>query len=223
MNSRNIKSGTFEFFCSWSGGKDSCLALYRMLNAGHVCRSLFTMVDEDGKYSRAHGLTPDLIKRQSRMMNLPLCTVNASWKNYEDEFRKKLTSFRQNGLTHGVFGDIDLEQHRQWVERICDETGFQFHLPLWKEKRKDMVNEFIDLSFKAVIVVVNTRKMPERFLGRVIDYSIVGELEDLGIDACGENGEFHSFVFDGPLFKSSVDFTIHNTINIQGYSFLEIG
>lgn len=181
------------------------------------------MIDETGEHSRSHGLTPELLKRQSRLMNLPLYTGNASWKNYEDEFRKGLISLRQCGLSHGVFGDIDLEHHRQWVERICNESGFQSHLPLWKENRKDMVSEFIDASFKAVIVVVNTRKMPEEFLGRSIDHRLIAELEDLGIDACGENGEFHSFVYDGPLFKYPVDFNIRNTMRIKGYSFLDIG
>lgn len=223
MNSCNDKSGAFQFFCSWSGGKDSCLALFRMLNAGHVCRCLFTMIDETGERSRSHGLTPELLKRQSRMMNLPLYIANASWKIYEDEFRKRMMSFKQCGLSHGVFGDIDLEPHRQWVEKICNESGFQSHLPLWKENRRDIVNEFIDASFKALIVVVNSRKMPDEFLGRSIDRRLIGELEDLGIDACGENGEFHSFVYDGPLFKSPVDFSIRNTISIQDYSFLEIG
>lgn len=216
------KSGAFQFFCSWSGGKDSCLALFRMLNAGHVCKCLFTMIDEAGKLSRSHGLTPGLLERQSRMLNLPLFTANASWENYEDEFRKILISFRQHGLSNGVFGDIDLEPHRQWVERICNESNFQPHLPLWKENRRDLVNEFIDSSFKALIVVVNTGKMPEEFLGRTIDSKLISELEDLGIDACGENGEFHSFVYDGPLFKHPVDFKIQNTIRMNNYSFLEI-
>ncbi|NLL12885.1 MAG: diphthine--ammonia ligase [Fibrobacter sp.] len=222
MNTCNDKSSAFQFFCSWSGGKDSCLALFRMLNAGNVCRCLFTMIDETGEHSRSHGLTPELLERQSRMMNLPLYTGNASWENYEDEFRKRLKIFRQSGLSHGVFGDIDLEQHRQWVERICNESGFHSHLPLWKENRKDVVKEFIDASFKAVIVVVNTGKMPEEFLGRSIDHKLVGELEDLGIDACGENGEFHSFVYDGPLFEYPVNFSIRSTIRMDGYSYLEI-
>jgi diphthine-ammonia ligase len=222
MGSRIDKSGTFQFFCSWSGGKDSCLALFRMLNAGNICRCLFTMIDETGEHSRSHGLTPDLLKKQSRMMNLELYTGNASWEKYEDEFRKRLTSFRQCGLSHAVFGDIDIEPHRQWIERLCNESGFQSHLPLWKESRKNIINEFINASFKAIIVMVNTTKMPEEFLGRTIDHVLIAELEDLGIDVCGENGEFHSFVYDGPLFNYPVEFNIRNTIRMHEYSFLEI-
>jgi uncharacterized protein (TIGR00290 family) len=178
------------------------------------------MIDETGELPDP-GLTPDLLKKQSRMMNLEHIREMQLGK-YEDEFRKRLTSFRQCGLSHAVFGDIDIEPHRQWIERLCNESGFQSHLPLWKESRKNIINEFINASFKAIIVMVNTTKMPEEFLGRTIDHVLIAELEDLGIDVCGENGEFHSFVYDGPLFNYPVEFNIRNTIRMHEYSFLEI-
>lgn len=222
MNSEIGVNSPIHFFCSWSGGKDSCLALNRMLNDGNICKGLFTMIDETGQQSRSHGLHPELLKRQSMMLNLPLCTANASWENYEDEFSKKLSFLKQSGLCNGVFGDIDLEPHREWVERVCIESGVRPHLPLWKEDRCALINEFIEAGFKALVVVVNTRKMPQRFLGRNIDHKLVVELEELGIDACGENGEYHSFVYDGPQFKNPVKYSINKTRFFGEYRFLEL-
>lgn len=222
MNTEIGMNIPIHFFCSWSGGKDSCLALNRMLNAGNICNGIFTMIDETGEQSRSHGLHPELLKKQSMMLNLPLYTANANWENYEDEFRKKLSLLKLGGLSNGVFGDIDLEPHREWVERICNECGFRPHLPLWKEDRCALVNEFIEAGFKAVIVVVNTKKMPQRFLGRNIDHKLIVELKETGIDVCGENGEYHSFVYDGPLFKNPVQYSVNKTHSVGEYRFLEL-
>jgi diphthine-ammonia ligase len=210
------------FFCSWSGGKDSCLSLYRMISAGHQCASLFTMLDESGIYSRSHGLTQLSLEAQAEAMGLSLRTANASWKNYEAQFKKQAARFRDEGILHGVFGDIDLEPHREWVERVCRESGITPHLPLWKGNRRELAQEFINAGFKALVVVVNTSKMPGRFLGRLIDDELISELEALGVDACGENGEFHSFVYDGPLFKHKLNFTKRDIISRDEYSFLSI-
>jgi uncharacterized protein (TIGR00290 family) len=193
-----------KFFCSWSGGKDSCLALYRALKAGHSCTSLFTMINEDGSRSRSHGLTPALLAVQADAMNLPVCTVRASWDSYEMHFKKQTLQFADNGVTHGVFGDIDLEHHREWVERVCKETGITAHLPLWLGNRRALVNEFVNAGFKAMIVMINTTLMPARYLGHTITIELADELESIGVDACGENGEFHTFVYDGPVFKKTL-------------------
>ncbi|MBN1576697.1 MAG: diphthine--ammonia ligase [Chitinispirillaceae bacterium] len=210
----------FDFFCSWSGGKDSCLALYRMCNAGHRCRTLFTMIDECGIHSRSHGLTVVTLEAQADGMDLPIRAGRASWDSYEYEFREHASRLRREGINHGVFGDIDLDPHRDWVERVCAEAGITAHEPLWKGKRSALVREFIEAGFRARIVVINTELMPGRFLGREIDMFLVGELEALGIDACGENGEYHSFVYDGPLFRHSLDMTDYRSAENDGYVFL---
>jgi diphthine-ammonia ligase len=211
-----------RFFCSWSGGKDSCLSLYRALNAGYSCSSLFTMIDETGNHSRSHGLFPETLKAQAAAMGIPLRTAAATWGNYELQFKKQASLFRDENVLHGVFGDIDLEPHREWIERVCREAGITPHLPLWKGVRRTLVQEFIDAGFKALVVVVNTRKMPDRFLGRLIDATLVDELEAIGVDACGENGEFHTFVFDGPLFRRNLYFSKGTAIVNDGYAFLPI-
>jgi uncharacterized protein (TIGR00290 family) len=202
MNINEISK--MNFFSSWSGGKDSCLALYRAINAGHTCESLFTMINEDGTRSRSHGLTPDILAMQADVMRFAFCTVSASWNSYETQFKKQTLQFASNGITQGVFGDIDLEPHREWVERVCNETGITAHLPLWLENRRVLVNEFVNAGFKAMIVMINTSMMPSKYLGQTITLELADELESIGVDACGENGEFHTFVYDGPLFTKSL-------------------
>lgn len=221
MNKYTLDS-IFDFFCSWSGGKDSCLSLFRMIQNGHNCIGLFTMLDETGNRSRSHGLHTDLIIAQSKMMNLPLLTGSSFWSNYEDVFKENLNHLKKSGIMNGVFGDIDLEPHREWVERVCNETGFKAHLPLWLENRRSLVTEFIDAGFKAVIVAVNTLKMSPEFLGRQLDHQLIDELESIGIDSCGENGEYHTFVFDGPLFIKPINFFMEATINKDEYCFLKL-
>jgi uncharacterized protein (TIGR00290 family) len=211
-----------QFFCSWSGGKDSCLSLYWALNLGYRCASLLTMIDETGKHSRSHGLSPEALKAQAESIGLPLRTVHASWGDYESRFKEQASRFREANVLHGVFGDIDLDPHREWVERVCRESGITAHLPLWKGSRRKLVQDFIDAGFKALVVVVNTDKMPDSFLGRLVDGNLVGELEAIGVDACGENGEFHTFVFDGPIFKKRLSITTGDAVVRQEYAFQTI-
>ncbi len=218
-NTRNDKN---EFFCSWSGGKDSCLALYKMLAEGNVCKALFTMVDESGKNSRSHGLSPDLLKLQADSIGIPLITSNAAWDEYEKVFTEKLISFKSSGITAGVFGDIDLDAHRLWEEKVCSSVQMNAILPLWKFSRAQLIKEFVDENFKAMIVVVNTGYMPDKFLGRVIDKELIVELESIGVDPCGENGEYHSFVFDGPIFLKKIDFKKSDIVYSNEYAFLQL-
>ncbi len=213
---------TFNFFCSWSGGKDSCLALYRMIRAGSHCAALFTMIDETGEHSRAHSLTVPILQAQAAAMGLPLRVAYATWEHYENEFRKVAKQFGDEGVLDSVFGDIDLDEHRQWVERVCSESGITAHEPLWRESRRGLVDAFVNAGFTACIVVVNTKKMPARFLGRIIDAALADELESLGIDACGENGEYHSFVYDGPLFRQKVHFSRGTIVRVLDYVFLPV-
>lgn len=211
-----------SFFCSWSGGKDSCLSLYRALTAGNQCASLFTMIDENGRYSRSHGLTPEALEAQAQSIGIPLRTSTASWGSYENKFKEQAMSFNREGILHGVFGDIDLEAHREWVKRVCSESGIRAHLPLWKGDRRELVEEFIDAGFKAIIVVVNTSKMPQRFLGHTMDKKLIMELESIGVDVCGENGEFHTFVYDGPLFKKELYVNFMKPVMKDEYIFLPL-
>jgi uncharacterized protein (TIGR00290 family) len=180
------------------------------------------MIDESGKHSRSHGLLPESLQIQAQSMGIPLRTAKASWGSYELQFREQAARFKDEGVAHGVFGDIDLEPHREWVTRVCGEAGVKAHLPLWKGNRRELVEEFLKAGFKAIIVVINTSMMPDRFLGRTMDLPLIGELESAGVDACGENGEFHTFVYDGPLFKQKLEVTPKESISKDNYVFLPL-
>ena len=217
----NEEHQEFDFFCSWSGGKDSCLALHRSAQKVNRCRFLFTMINIDNVHSKSHNLTMDALQAQADALGCTLRTGSAEWGTYEEEFIRQISRFKNDRIINGVFGDIDLEPHREWVERVCGIAGITAHEPLWLENRKKLVEECVDLGIKSKIVVVNTKKMPERFLGREINRELADELEAIGVDACGENGEYHSYVHQAPLFSKKIKFIPGKTHTRDEYAFLD--
>lgn len=190
-------------FFSWSGGKDSMLALHRALDGGVQVEALLAMFDEGGERSRSHGLPRHLLQAQADALGLPLVVREAGWANYEAVFSEQLHRFARAGLTHGVFGDIDLQPHRDWEEKVCAAAGLGALLPLWGEPRRALVDELLALGYRARVVCVDGRRLGAAFCGREFDAGFLADLPP-GIDACGENGEFHTFVFDGPRFAAPV-------------------
>jgi uncharacterized protein (TIGR00290 family) len=190
---------------SWSGGKDSCLALWRARQSGMTIRRLITAMDEAGASSRSHGVPPELIQAQADALGVELCFYLTSWKNYEEKFIATLRAAHADGITDAVFGDIDLVPHREWEEQVCAQTAIAPCLPLWGEPRRQLVDELLALGFKAVVVCVNAKYLGEEFCGREFDAAFLADLP-AGVDACGENGEFHTFVYDGPAFAHPVAF-----------------
>lgn len=210
------------FFCSWSGGKDSALALYYALREGGQAKALFTMFTENGDRSRSHGLSRQLINEQAKALKIPLQTKEASWNDYEAQFLTGLSNFQRRDIKTGVFGDIDIETHRLWVERVCSSAEVKAYHPLWKKNRRDLLMELIDLGFKAMIVTVKDGVLDKGFLGQILDYRLINELEELGIDACGEAGEFHTVVFDGPIFSFPLQLDLEDQVLKSGYWFQDI-
>ncbi len=194
-------------FCSWSGGKDSCLALERALNKGFDVKVLLTMFDETEDRSRSHAVPEKLMRAQAAALGIELVTAKASWQNYEKVFTETLQTFNKRNITHGIFGDIDLQAHRDWEEKVCAAAEIEAVLPLWSENRQTMVDEFLAVGFKAVVVCVNENFLDAEFCGRIFDAGFVDDLP-ASVDVCGENGEFHTFVFDGRLFKNPVKYEI---------------
>lgn len=209
-------------FCSWSGGKDSALALYHARSAGHDIKYLFTMLTESGDRSRSHGLRRNVIKRQADALGLELRTRNASWNNYEQEYISGLAELRNCGVQSGIFGDIDIEDHRQWCEKVCRHEQMAAIHPLWQQARRSLVEDCLKLGFQAKIVAVRDTVLPKQFLGRVLSSEIIAEFEALGVDACGENGEFHTVVFDGPIFSHPVLLKEGVSVLRDGCSFLDL-
>jgi len=189
-------------FCSWSGGKDSALALHKAARAGAEPRLLISMLTEGGERSRSHGLRRELLAAQAEAMGLPIRFGSATWAGYEAEFRRLAgEGAAAIGARTGVFGDIDLAEHREWVERVCGEAGLRAELPLWQQDRAAVVEELIEAGFEALVVAVRDDALPPRTLGRQLDRDLLAEVVAAGCDPAGEGGEFHTLVVDGPLFR----------------------
>jgi diphthine-ammonia ligase len=211
-------------FVSWSGGKDCMLALYRFLQEhGNEVSGLINMCDDSSELSRSHGLSREIIARQAAYMGILINQQTAGWSNYEEQFKKAIAQLKTEGATAGVFGDIYLMEHRTWIERVCSDMGIEAIFPLWNCDTKDLLREFIDAGFKALTVSVHTDKLPQSWLGRELDINFFNDITALeGIDACAEEGEYHSFVCDGPLFKQPVSFVKKGTSEHNNHYFLEI-
>jgi len=216
------KKALKAFIC-WSGGKESALALYRAKIKGIKILYLLNMLSEDGRFSRSHRFPCDILKVQAEGMGIPLIQCRTSWEDYEEKFKKKVSELKKEGIEAGIFGDIDLQSHRDWVERVCRETGIKPLLPLWKEKREKLLEDFIRAGFKAIIVTARLDLLDSSWLGRQIDEKFIENLKALdNIDLCGEKGEYHTFVFEGPIFKKKIEFTLGKKIFRGNYCFLEI-
>lgn len=218
----SVPDKNMPFFCSWSGGKDSCLALYRACRAGATPRRLLTMVAEDGLRSRSHGLAREVLEAQAARLGIPLLARPAAWSEYEPVFLRALQDLKREGIQAGVFGDIDFVPHLEWDTRICAAAGLRLCLPLWQCARLELLDQFLAAGFKAVIVAVKEDKLGRDFLGRTLDRLMISEFERRGIDPCGENGEYHTVVVDGPLFSAPLPLETGNTECHAGCCLLDV-
>ena len=187
-----------KVFSSWSGGKDCALATYKTLLQGYEVVCLLNMISEDGERSRSHGILTQVLGLQSRAIGIPIIHVRSSWEDYEGNFKKTLRELKKEGIEGGIFGDIDLEEHREWVERVCGELGIKPIIPLWKIGPEKLLSEFLELGFRAKVVAT---ELDEYLLGKDINKAFITEIRKFNTHPCGENGEYHTFVIDGPLFK----------------------
>ena len=184
---------------SWSGGKDSCLALHLAVEQGlDVCAAI-AMFEAHGERSRSHALPHAVIAAQTDALGLALDARPTTWPGYEADFIAALTAQRAAGVAHAVFGDIDLVPHREWEEKVCAAAGLQAHLPLWLWPRTQVVEAVFARGIEAMVVCVNERFLPREYCGVRYDRDFIARLPP-GVDACGENGEFHTCVVATPLF-----------------------
>lgn len=195
---------------TWSGGKDSAMALYELKRThGHEILALLTTVTEDYDRISMHGVRRILLEQQAESLGLPLekiyITKNASNDEYETKMREKLMNYQSKGVLSVVFGDIFLEDLRRYREESLSKIGMKGIFPIWKENTNELAHTFIDLGFKAVITCVDSNVLDKRFVGRLYDKRFLREIPS-SVDPCGENGEFHSFVYDGMIFRESIAF-----------------
>jgi len=193
----------------WSGGKDSALALYEVLKSGLEVQALLTTVTQDDDRVSVHGVRRVLLEQHAEALGLPLeqmlIPAGASNREYERELLTFLRSYRNRGVVSVVFGDISLEDVRRYRDELLAKIGMRGLYPLWKRDTRELANQFINLGFKAVVTVVDGNVLSKDFAGREYNMQFLSDLP-AGVDPCGENGEFHSFVFDGPIFRKPVAF-----------------
>lgn len=199
-------------YFNWSTGKDSSLALYHILkNKEYEVTQLVTTVNKDFERVSMHGLREALLDAQVERLQLPLQKIyfpaQVSMSIYDETMKKATGELVAQGYKYGIFGDIFLEDLRKYREEKLQEVGITGVFPLWKKETTALLKELLALGFKAITVCVNAKLLDKSFVGRIIDESFFNELPDT-VDPCGENGEFHTFVFDGPIFSSPIDFTI---------------
>lgn len=203
-------------FINWSGGKDCMMALHYLRRQNdYSIDFLFTTVTKDSDRVTMHGVRKELITRQRFALNIPsrkmYLPASTDHEKYNSLMEHEMKLMKQRGIEHAIFGDIFLEDLRKFREEQLSKVGINSVFPLWKKNTKELVMEFIESGFKAVVVCVDASKLDKRFCGRVIDENFLSDLPP-GVDACGENGEYHSFVFDGPGFIQPVQFSLGETV-----------
>jgi len=201
---------------NWSGGKDSALALFYILGSNEFeITNLLTSVNSVYNRVSMHGVRRSLLLEQADSIGIPLTTIEVpgeiSMDEYDRIMKEKMASFKNNGIDYSIFGDIFLEDLKKYREEKLAEVGMKAVFPLWKKDTTKTVHEIIDLGFKAITVCVDAKLLDESFVGRIIDNDFIKDLPK-NIDPCGENGEFHSFVFDGPIFTKPIKFEISEKV-----------
>ena len=196
---------------AWSGGKDSAMALYELeMTQGYEIAALLTTLTEDYDRISMHGVRAALLERQAESLRLPLEKVlisrDSSNEEYESKMEAKLREYLSRGVTSVVFGDIFLEDLRQYREKNLSKLGMKGIFPLWKKDTAGLARTFIALGFKAVVTCVDSEALDGKYAGRVYDEQFLADLP-ASVDPCGENGEFHSFVYDGPVFRERIAHT----------------
>jgi len=212
---------------SWSGGKDSCLACYKAMQAGYQVKYLLNFISRESKRGCFHGIESQLMQLQADLIGIPLVQkeTTADMQKYEEEFKEAVLELKTQGIEKMVFGDIFLLDQVNWVERVCQEIGISPVEPLWNRHPEDIVEEFINCGFKAIIVSCQAAKLDKEFIGRYIDKDLIGEFKKRGVCPCGENGEFHTLVVDGPIFKRKIEILESEPVFKEGfwkYWFLDI-
>jgi len=196
-------------FFSWSGGKDSALALYKARQQGLPIEALVTTVNTTANRISMHGVRRELLEAQAASIGLPLYTIELpempGMKVYEEAVHQLHQQLKQEGFTHGVFGDIFLEDLKTYRENLLMKDGLQCIFPLWGKSGEVLMNEFFYFGFQSIVVCTNSAQLNESFCGRLLNEAFVNNLPPT-VDSCGENGEYHSFVFDGPIFSKPVHF-----------------
>ena len=203
---------SLSYFMNWSSGKDAALALYYLSQSpDHRCQTLLTSISSQYQRVSMHGLRRELLEAQVQALDLPLKIIelpqDASMEDYDRILKETVGDLQSEGAQAAAFGDIFLEDLRSYRENQLKTAGIQALFPLWKKDTTELIHNFVELGFEALVLCLNETKLPPEFLGRTIDLDFLKELPKY-VDPCGENGEFHTFCYKGPIFHRAVDFKI---------------
>jgi uncharacterized protein (TIGR00290 family) len=218
--------GRTSVVMSWSGGKDSCIALYDIQRTEkYSVAALLTTVTRDYDRISMHGVRRILLEEQADSLGLPLHEVliskGASNQEYETAMEEAFSAYREQGIDSIVFGDLFLEDIRTYREQFLTRHKMRGLFPVWKRDTTGFIKEFIQLGFKAVVTCVDSKALDQSYAGRLIDEDFLSSLP-VNVDPCGENGEFHSFVYDGPIFTNPVQFSIGEKVLRETFWFCDL-
>lgn len=211
-----------KFVMAFSTGKNSMLALHRTIKEGHEPVGLIVMYNDKENRSWFHGANMPLLEEMSASLGIPLLCAVTNGNDYDIKMEQALTQAKKLGAEACVFGDIDIDEHKTWDLQRCQNAGMKGLVPLWKENRVSLVEEVINDGYKCLIKCVHTDMMPKAFLGKYLDKKLLDEMRPFGFDLCGENGEYHSVVVDGPLFSHPIKHTLGETLDFGDVSVIEI-
>ncbi len=210
-----------KVIASWSGGKDSCLACATALSQGHDISCLVNFISHDYQRVRFHGTEARLIQLQAEAIGIPLLQKQTTPDGYEDQFKEAVSSLIPDGVEGMVFGDIYLQEHKDWTERVCADVGIGAIEPLWGRETEEVLVEFIESGFEATVISARCDRFDAEWLGRRVDQSFLSYLRANQIDACGEHGEYHTFVTGGPIFSTEIRITSSRPVSRDGYWLLD--
>jgi uncharacterized protein (TIGR00290 family) len=211
---------------SWSSGKDSAMAFYRILKSReYEVTGLLTTISDQFHRVSMHGVREELLEKQAaatgrqlEKVMIPYPCPNAV---YEERMREVLTRWKTRGVSHAIFGDLFLEDIRRYRENKLSQVGITPVFPVWGADTASLAKEMLDVGFRAVITCVDPRKLDPKFAGREFNQSLLRELPK-SVDPCGENGEFHTFVYDGPIFKEPIPIRVGEIVNRDGFQFADV-
>ena len=207
-----------KFVMSYSCGKDSTLALHSMIEQGHEPVALITMFNEESNRSFFHGVDYKMIQAYSEALRIPVLITSTKGANYHLAMVESLKKAVDMGAEVACFGDIDIEGNRKWAEERSREADLKAVFPLWHKDREENVYEFIELGYKSIIKSINNTLLPKSLLGKFIDSCAINEMKKCGIDICGENGEYHTLVVDGPIFHEALKYQAGELMDFGDFS-----
>ncbi|HZG73459.1 MAG TPA: diphthine--ammonia ligase [Chondromyces sp.] len=210
---------------SWSGGKDCCMVLDHLINEGHEIAYLLTTLPKEIGRTFGHSEKAEQIQQQSLSLGIPVHFIHCTFESYTERFIQDLTNLKENhGVTAIAYGDLYLEGHREWGEKVAASAGIEAIYPLWSTEEQSLtqLKNFVNAGYKAIVIKVHNDFLDESWLGRELNETFIEDISKLPVCPMGEHGEFHTFVYDGPLFKETIPFHTGAILSLEHSKRLEI-